>query len=620
MSAIGLSRFEDAARFGMCQVVHLKQMLSSMLLSLTISQNALDGNLARGSATTLDRGVQQAAAANSATARPDYRSRNLVVTGDVAGGRGFRGSVGYTAAEDFRGATAGDSTRAFRANSSTTSADALANISMNDRFSVATGIGVTAFRRDFVGNNPTTNGATNTAVNSAMLTTSGRDQGLVQPARTLENNGRIRLDLMTRQSATNTDFVTGYQPMTVGVMRTGDNRTSRLIAVPFSGVVLAPTDDFIESLNHGIYGSALLRSDFRSGRASGEKILRSYLSPLSSGKTAANNPPANAASSAGATAVAPEQRDVRAPYDRVFGSVAERYSRTQKSADAAAIEEAEALGTTFGIIGDLRARMQLGPTTPIDETDRLLGSRGAVEDPDKRAAELPVTAEEGQTTDANKSATQIAPGDPAKEKPSKLLRKLTADEAYLLLAHGEVLNQLDAGTREALDTILQTADRAMRSGRYISAEKIFTTAAQIAPSHPLPAAGLANAQMAAGLQLSAATSLRRLFTEWPEMIDTRYGMDILGSQARIAEIGKTSLERGEGSKYASEYGLVAAYAGHQLGDRALVEKGLALMERDSSDAVLTHALRVIWLEAPRTPAAAPVEAPAAAPAVAPVAP
>ncbi len=596
---MGLSRFEDAERFATSQVVHLKQMLSSLLLALTLSQNALDGNLARGSSTTLDRGGQQGGPVNSAVARPDYRSRNLLVTGDVGGGRGFRGSVGYTAAEDFRGATAGDTTRSFLANSSTTSAAALANIAMNDRFSVATGIGVTAYRRDFVGNNPTTIGPSNTAANAALLTTAGSDRGLVQPARTLENDGRVRLDLLTRQSSTNTDFVTSYQPMSVGVMRTGDNRTARLLASPFSGIVLAPTDDFIESLNQGIYGSALLRSDFRSGRASGDKILRSYLSPMSSGRGAAKTPPAAAgATGAAATGGVPERREVRAPYDRVFGSVAERYRGSQATPDTAAIEESTALGTTFDLIGDLRQRMQLGPAAPIDETDRLLGSRGTVNDPDEHSAELPATADRPSTQGTG------APGDPTSEKPSKLLRKLTADEAYLLLAHGEVLNQLDAGTHEALDTMLQTADRAMRDGRYISAEKIFTTAAQIAPSHPLPSAGIANAQVAAGLQLSAATSLRRLFTEWPEMIDTRYGMEILGSQARITEIGKASIERGEGSKYESEYGLVAAYAGHQLGDRALVEQGLALMERDASDAVFTHALRVIWLAPPEAPAAA----------------
>ena len=562
------------------------QMLSSLLLALTMSQNALDGNLARGSGTALDRGLQQGAPINAPAAKQDYRSRNLLVTGDVADGRGFRGSVGYTAAEDFRGATAEDSTRAFRANSASTSADALANIAMNDRFSVATGMGATAFRRDFVGNNASSSRPGNTKENAQIRTVAGRDTGLVvQPSRTLENNNRVRLDLLTRQGATQSDFVTSYQPVSVGMIRTGDNRFSRVLATPFSGVLLAPSDDFIESLNHGIYSSALLRSDFRSGRASGEKILRSYLSPTPGVKRAAQ--------AAGATPAVPVRREVTAPYDRLLTKVAERYRGAQALTAAEKLDEELALETTVGVLGDLRARMQLAPTTPIDETDRLLGSRGAV-DP----LEIPTTPQSAAGSGATSQPAQPALVDPRKGEPVKMLRKLTGDEAYLLLAHGEVLNQLDAGTREALDIMLQTADRAMRDGRYISAEKIFTTAAQIAPAHPLPMAGLSNAQVAAGLQLSAAASLRRPFTEWPEMIDTRYGMEILGSQARMAEVAKKSLERAVDSKYASEYGLVAAYVGHQLSDRTIVEQGLALMERDPTDGVLTHALRVIWLSAP----------------------
>ncbi len=591
-------------------------MLSSLLVCLVIAQNALDGNLARGSGTALDRGLQQGAPVNAPSSRPDYRSRNLLVTGDVAGGRGFRGSVGYTAAEDFRGATAGDTTRAFRANSATSSADALANLAMNDRFSVATGIGATAYRRDFVGNTAVSSRPSNTAENPAMLSTAAGDSGLVlQPTRTLSNDNRVRLDLMTRQGATSTDFETGYQPLGIGMLRTPDNRMSRLLAVPFSGVVLVPSDDFIESLNHGVYSSALIRSDFRSGRASGDKILRSYLSSGgaqsaslaeragrgSGSATTANGNTSGGQSTAGAT-TPPALRTVRTPYDRVIGTVAERVRGSQATANTAEMGDEQALEGTYGLLGDLRARLHLGPAVPIDETDRLLGSRGAVEEP--KPQESPESAPK--------------PKPPAKENESRLLRKLTADEAYLLLAHGEVLNEFDAGTSEALDTILKTADRAMRDGRFIWAEKVFTSAAQIAPSHPLPVAGLANAEVAAGLELSAATSLRRLFTEWPEMIDTRYAMEMLGSRARLSEIAKKSLERAVGSKHASEYGLVAAYIGNQLADDALIEQGLALMERDPEDGALTHALRVIWLTPP-PPASAPPIAPTpeARPALAP---
>ena len=37
----------------------------------------------------------------------NIRYQNAIVTGNVTGGRSFRGDVGYTAANDFRGATAG---------------------------------------------------------------------------------------------------------------------------------------------------------------------------------------------------------------------------------------------------------------------------------------------------------------------------------------------------------------------------------------------------------------------------------------------------------------------------------------------------------------------------------
>ena len=47
----------------------------------------------------------------------NYRSRNLLVTGNVVGGRGFRETVGYTAEFDFRAETGSDDLFAERANS-----------------------------------------------------------------------------------------------------------------------------------------------------------------------------------------------------------------------------------------------------------------------------------------------------------------------------------------------------------------------------------------------------------------------------------------------------------------------------------------------------------------------
>ena len=65
---------------------------------------ALDGNLIQGGNRF-----------NPSAPVADYRSRNLLVTGNVARGRGFRGTVGYTAEFDFRGPTGSDEPFAQRA-------------------------------------------------------------------------------------------------------------------------------------------------------------------------------------------------------------------------------------------------------------------------------------------------------------------------------------------------------------------------------------------------------------------------------------------------------------------------------------------------------------------------
>ena len=66
------------------------------------SGNALDGNLEVGSGGR--NGYSPRAAAFSYQA---IQARNLGVTNNVAGGRGFRGDPGYTAPRDFRGKVGG---------------------------------------------------------------------------------------------------------------------------------------------------------------------------------------------------------------------------------------------------------------------------------------------------------------------------------------------------------------------------------------------------------------------------------------------------------------------------------------------------------------------------------
>jgi hypothetical protein len=105
--------------------------------------------MAMGAGNRLDSNTQVGSGrSNNATTPVDYNSRNLLVTGNVAGGRGFRGSVGYTADTDFRGKVGSDATFKFEADS------AYSNIVFNssslsrDRFLVAQGLGAFEYRRE----------------------------------------------------------------------------------------------------------------------------------------------------------------------------------------------------------------------------------------------------------------------------------------------------------------------------------------------------------------------------------------------------------------------------------------------------------------------------------------
>ena len=103
---------------------------------------------AMGSGNALDRNNQVGSGGSNNAATPvDYNARNLVVTNSVPGGRGFRGSVGYTADTDFRAPTGSDALYRFRADSAMSNPAFVNSTLAKDRFQVAQGLGVFEFRR-----------------------------------------------------------------------------------------------------------------------------------------------------------------------------------------------------------------------------------------------------------------------------------------------------------------------------------------------------------------------------------------------------------------------------------------------------------------------------------------
>ncbi|MFM7480322.1 MAG: hypothetical protein ACKO4V_04230 [Planctomycetota bacterium] len=622
-------------------------MFVLVLLSTVVAQQALDGNLQRSGGSMLDSRVSPGG--NQRVAQQDYRSRNLIVTGDVTAGRGFRGSVGYVAEDDFRGATSGVATRDFRAYTANTSAAALASIPVNDRYSLATAISAQPYLRDYWSTNPT--GVTG-RVGDARANTVGPQTQMVTFDRNFAStisraeaaDQRIDRDMKTRRGSMVADIGSIYSPATISLTRDSQRRAVRLVSSPFTGVLGVPDSDLIESLQYGVYGSALLRDDLRSGRVDGRKMLRSYLSGLvpeqprvpsqapdtrldtrtqptgaSADQTAARQTSADSPRQS-TLATPPSERqqrmilDQRTPYDRVLASSTRRTLRAQgkQVADSGdiALEEVRQLGVVSGTV---RQGLDLKPPMPVDNTERVLGRSGATVD---APTLVPSAASNGGAANGAAANGGSASGDAGQSK-----RTLTPEEAYLILAHGETISQLDGGSKEALDCLLRLGDDSMRKGRFFSAEKEFIAASQIAPANVLPLAGVVNAQVAAGLQMSASVTMRRLFINWPEMIDTRYALDLLGGEARLRTIAAECIKRSEGSRSAGDYGLVTAWIGHQLSDRELVTRGLEILAQSPNDAELLRALRIIWLRTtndvpllPQAPAAEAAPSPAPAPA------
>jgi len=606
-------------------------MFVLVLLSMVVAQQALDGNLQRSGGSVLDSRVSPGG--NQRVAQQDYRSRNLIVTGDVTAGRSFRGSVGYLAEDDFAAPTSGVATRAFRAYTANTSAAALAAIPVNDRYSLATAISAQPYLRDYWSTNPT--GVTG-RTGDARANTTGPQTKLVTFDRNFTStisraeaaDQRIDRDMKTRRGSVVADIGSLYSPTTISLTRDSQRRAVRLISSPFTGVLGVPDGDLIESLQYGVYGSALLRDDLRSGRVNGQKMLRSYLSGVvpeqprvpsqapdtrldtqsqptgtsadraASQQTSSNSVKQSTLTTSPSTKQSRMILDQRTPYDRVMTSSTRRVLRAQgkQVADSGdvSLEEVRQLGTVSGTV---RQALDLKPPMPVDNTERVLGRSGAtVNDPTLMPSNgvsgggtNNPNAGSGSTGSASDTST-TGKGDTAQSD-----RSLTPDEAFLILAHGETISQLDGGSKEALDCLLRLGDDSMRKGRFFSAEKEFIAASQIAPANVLPLAGLVNAQVAAGLQMSASVTMRRLFINWPEMIDTRYSLDLLGGESRLRTVAAECISRSAGSRSAGDYGLITAWIGHQLSDRDLVTRGLEILALSPNDAELLRALRIIWL-------------------------
>jgi hypothetical protein len=183
--------------------------------------------------------------------------------------------------------------------------------------------------------------------------------------------------------------------------------------------------------------------------------------------------------------------------------------------------------------------------------------------------------------------------DPLASVPQE--RTLSIEEMAQVLRHGRLVESLTEGERNRVRELIEEGQELVAKGDYFKAERRFESALRMQPDHPMATAGLASAQIGAGLYLSAGLTLRKLFTDYPEMIDTRYAEGILPVRERLEAVAEVCRNRMNMGRDAAGYGLVLAFIGHQLELPTLVEEGLLPMRQDETTESLAAVLQAVWL-------------------------
>ena len=530
--------------------------------------NALDGNLQVGS-----NGFNSRSARSNAYTYRNLQARNLIVTNGVAGGRGFRGDVGYLAPGDFAGETGGDSTYDFRRDSALSGLEFLSSSRQIDTFNIAQGMGVFQYRRDF-----TTLPEANSVESVSRL-----------------NDAEIRLDRANAAIRTGNLLDTAVAPSDIGLVQAADGEIQRAMSSTVRGLQFPSQQEFLPS---SVYEQAM----FNQASILGDEDVIEGFSPERFITPLDRSGDRDASIDDGGGPIL--DGDDRSRYDAILQRVIRKYEgRDDVTVDESSIDR---LRGGLDRIDAMLAPKRLGTTdsTPAVVADeRRVGPPGQRLEPSGADLGLGVGPREG-----DEEEDALVPTAPDGETPTDGAEPPDAEEAESAdevrsvqelidaLTHGESVGTLvDPKMRIRVQQIVDQAETAMREGEFFRAEDRFDVALQLNPGNPMLEGGLANAQIGAGLYRSAGVTLARLFRDHELMIDLQWEAGLIPNETRLkiaaSEI-RAMIRKNPGN--AGALGLVLAYIGRQIGDPALVVEGLDLID-DSKLQRQVELLRAIWV-------------------------
>lgn len=521
------------------------------------AQNALGG----GGALDANLGVGTGRV-NAPRTVEDYRARNLIVTGNVAGGRGFRGTVGYGAETDFRGVTGVDDLFGFRADSAL-SAPAIATSPGLQQLRFGRDIGVLSFRRG--------EGAAAPGVMRGIPDVERSDDFRTQ--RPIDM--RVRIDEITAGAAAATRVEVPPVGREIGAALGEGDRLHLIEVSPLRGITATTPEQRAAQLGLTPYDIARMQAErTRMPGAEPEFPRPTYepdFSALASQRVLPDSPQTRVMTGTDEQMTA------------ILRRIADRYVGRTDAIVQVDTRVLDRLDEEYQELREELARLSPG------QRWRLEAELAAEEERARMQEELDEDAE------PTAPVPGAAPGEV--ELPAVAIERL-----FEALRHGERVDRLAPEGNTRFDELMADAEQSLRAGEYFDAERRFMRALRFSPGHPLAMVGSAHAQLGAGLQLPAALSIRRVLTRYPELIDARYGAELLPSRPRLSQLVSSIETRlAVRTQDQADYGLVLAYIGHHMEDRELIERGLGLMDEAVPDDRLAQTLRGIWLAAPQPP-------------------
>lgn len=614
-----------------------------------LAQNALDKNLQVGSG-----GVNPS--------RPDFgqevRFRNAIVTGNVPGGLSFRGDVGYRAPGEFDANLGSNDLFQFRRDSYYSGLGGMGirgTDALQYQFAATTGnappagIGMyptlrrtqTGTTAGMIGDPDVLRGSASASL-PAQIHAGNRsgqfdDPGQISTLATIRSPAAFMAtrDLTPTYIGSFTDAAGREQNVTVSSLRgIALDEIARKSEIPD----MATRDSALTGVPREILKPEVAGQGPRSAKLPGETrpTPDSLLSP-----GALETPAVDTMLD---TRVNSEQK-TRSDYDELLDKIRQS-GQKEVDKEAAARGVTAPTGTTGptgdtgaawqGKLSDVRAVLReqrpgaratdrLGnpagaapPSNPNDEPKPGESLPGDLLRPGMRSPGVPdqsTTPAPGATGATGSTANRAAPAT----------RPGVSPDALQMLRAGRIeIRSLAPAGFDPYAQAMKAAQDHLAGGRYFDAEERFTSALAARNGDPMAAAGRVNAEVGAGMFLSAAINLRSLLVEHPEMTGAKYVRDLMPNPERLPNI-KARLQEliSETGSHSRDAGLLLAYVGYQSGDQDAIRRGLGAMVQGMPAggtpdqlARLSEVLRGVWLEA-APGAAAPVAPTPAPPAPAP---